>query len=256
MPKKEAPAFVIQGDLTPALSVLAGEAAATVLYKLYDTSDTLLYVGVSEDPIRRWSQHATSKPWWQQVTRCELVWHHTRHAALLAEKLAIREEMPKHNGTHSVVPGAVEAEQELADWAQIWNDRDARVRRAYASGMEKMRIHTITGISRATIDRILKENAMPGTQLFGWGSYDLGEMTLEDCVRVYLGDYVEDYDTEALSTAFRAAINELLAPNEIVLAGSDFYSRVYPAPENSSDLIRQAVKGVDLGKLAAKFDRS
>jgi hypothetical protein len=111
-------------------------------------------------------------------------------------------------------------------------------------------------ISEAVAARTKKENAMPGTQLHGWGSYGLGQMTLEDCVTVYLGDFVEDYDTGALSTAFRDAINERLEKDEIVLAGSDFYSRVYPSAEDSGDLIRQAVKDVDLGELSAEFDRS
>ena len=53
------------------------------------------------------------------------------------------------------------AEASLTEWTEIHRDRDNRVRNAYAAGVTKNRIHTITRISRATIDRILdREPAM------------------------------------------------------------------------------------------------
>lgn len=47
-----------------------------------------------------------------------------------------------------------EAEQALAAWASV--DRNELVRAAHVAGVSKNRIHTLTGISRTTIDRILK----------------------------------------------------------------------------------------------------
>ena len=55
-----------------------------------------------------------------------------------------------------------EAEQALWAWASI--ERDDLVRAAHEAGVSKNRIHTITGIARTTIDRIL-EPPMPQTQL-------------------------------------------------------------------------------------------
>ena len=55
-----------------------------------------------------------------------------------------------------------EAEQALAAWASI--ERDELVRAAHTAGVSKNRIHTITKISRPTIDRIL-EAAMVQTQI-------------------------------------------------------------------------------------------
>src|SRR5690348_15761001 len=46
-------------------------------------------------------------------------------------------------------------------WASI--ERDELVRAAHEAGVSKNRIHTITGIARTTIDRIL-EPPMPQTQ--------------------------------------------------------------------------------------------
>jgi len=54
---------------------------------------------------------------------------------------------------------AADAERLLAAWAALRNDRDALVRDALAAGVTKMRIHQITGIGRATIDRIVAEPA-------------------------------------------------------------------------------------------------
>ena len=47
-----------------------------------------------------------------------------------------------------------EAEQALMAWASI--ERDELVRAAHEAGVSKNRIHTITGIARTTIDRILE----------------------------------------------------------------------------------------------------
>lgn len=49
------------------------------------------------------------------------------------------------------------AERELADFRATLEGRDDMVRRALAAGISKNRIHTLTGIARTTIDRILKE---------------------------------------------------------------------------------------------------
>lgn len=49
------------------------------------------------------------------------------------------------------------AEKELAAFRATQDGRDDMVRRALAAGISKNRIHTLTGIARTTIDRILKE---------------------------------------------------------------------------------------------------
>lgn len=66
------------------------------------------------------------------------------------------------------VMNAVEAEQALAAWASV--ERDGLVRAAYEAGVSKNRIHTITGIARTTIDRIL-ETSMPQDRLDRLTSY-------------------------------------------------------------------------------------
>lgn len=69
----------------------------TTLYRLYDSADDLLYIGIGGNPGRRFEQHRTEKPWWGDVARIALEHHPTRDAALKAELTAIRTENPRHN---------------------------------------------------------------------------------------------------------------------------------------------------------------
>jgi hypothetical protein len=48
-----------------------------------------------------------------------------------------------------------EAEVALAEWKTMVRSRDERVRNALAAGLTKHRISVVSGISRATIDRLL-----------------------------------------------------------------------------------------------------
>jgi hypothetical protein len=56
-----------------------------------------------------------------------------------------------------------EAEQLLIEWAMVARDRDNRVRAALAAGVSKYRVHELTGLGRATIDRILAAGPPAGT---------------------------------------------------------------------------------------------
>lgn len=69
----------------------------TALYRLYDAQDQLLYIGISEDPEKRWAHHASEKPWWPQVARKQVGWFPTREEAEAAEARAIATEHTPHN---------------------------------------------------------------------------------------------------------------------------------------------------------------
>lgn len=71
------------------------------LYRFYDSAGGLLYVGITNDPGRRWRRHADDKPWWQHVTRIDIEQFDNRDAVLIAERDAIRNEQPKHNIMHN-----------------------------------------------------------------------------------------------------------------------------------------------------------
>lgn len=76
---------------------LALPFGCTALYRMWDAAGTLLYVGITGNPIERWRKHAQKKPWWRRVHQitCELF--PKEHLALDAERAAIRAERPEFN---------------------------------------------------------------------------------------------------------------------------------------------------------------
>lgn len=147
------------------------------------------------------------------------------------------------------------AEDDLVAWARVYRDRDRRVREALAAGVTKHRIHTITGISRATIDRLLtKESTVTTTTEYGsWGRY-FDTRLVEDMVTDYLGEFAGDFDVAAVADAFRDAINEQMADVDVVLRGPEFYGP-YPKIDGAEDRIRAAVDAVDLGDIVQRFEQ-
>jgi hypothetical protein len=73
----------------------------TTLYRFYDASDTLLYVGISELGPGRWKAHRKEKPWWTDVAKATTCHYESRTDALDAERAAIQSEKPKHNVVHN-----------------------------------------------------------------------------------------------------------------------------------------------------------
>jgi len=78
------------------MTFLPGPRLPASVYRLFDADGHLLYVGMSCDPLRRWSEHAR-KAWWAEVARLELEPHGTWEEAAEAEALAIRREAPAHS---------------------------------------------------------------------------------------------------------------------------------------------------------------
>lgn len=79
------------------------------LYRFFDAGGDLLYVGVTNDPGRRWGRHANDKPWWHEVDRIEIERYPDRESVLAAERKAIQEEHPRYNVAHvaAVLPPTV-----------------------------------------------------------------------------------------------------------------------------------------------------
>ena len=75
----------------------------TALYHIYDASDLLLYIGISENFDRRWQEHAKAQPWWDEHQWMRVYWYDTRKEAEKAEALAIEAETPKYNKSDGVL---------------------------------------------------------------------------------------------------------------------------------------------------------
>jgi predicted GIY-YIG superfamily endonuclease len=79
------------------------ETKPHILYRFYDRTNVLLYVGITVNLGERMQQHAGSKDWWLHVDRSatRIEYFDTRSAALDAERDAIKSEKPLHNDQHN-----------------------------------------------------------------------------------------------------------------------------------------------------------
>jgi len=68
-----------------------------ILYRFYNDSNELLYVGITMHLPERWRKHKRNKPWIDEVTRITLQHFDNRQALELAEREAIENEHPTHN---------------------------------------------------------------------------------------------------------------------------------------------------------------
>ncbi|MEU2724044.1 GIY-YIG nuclease family protein [Streptomyces smyrnaeus] len=89
------------------------------LYRLYDDSGRLLYVGITRDPKARWNAHARDKHWWPEVASKTLEWFETRKSAERIEKIEIEEGKPAYNRTFN---GERRTELQNADAARARKD--------------------------------------------------------------------------------------------------------------------------------------
>lgn len=91
------------------------------LYRFFDRSDVLLYVGITVDMGARFKKHGGDKPWWPQIDHIGIEWFETRQEALEAERNAITEEQPLYNTTHNsfIAEGPITPEQAVAEFAEI-----------------------------------------------------------------------------------------------------------------------------------------
>lgn len=71
----------------------------TAVYRFYDHTGRLLYVGMAGNFHSRWLEHRRTQPWWRSVdhSRTTTDWHDTREDAKAAETRAIRNERPAYN---------------------------------------------------------------------------------------------------------------------------------------------------------------
>lgn len=69
----------------------------TELYRHYDDTGALLYVGVSLNTVARLAQHMQGSAWADKITTIHIERFDTRAEAIEAELRAIRSERPLHN---------------------------------------------------------------------------------------------------------------------------------------------------------------
>ncbi|GAB1331708.1 GIY-YIG nuclease family protein [Streptomyces sennicomposti] len=70
----------------------------TAVYRLFDAEETLLYVGMSVSPERRFEEHSKKKPWWPEVdlSKTAIAWYKDRFAAAVVEQQDERSGIPRY----------------------------------------------------------------------------------------------------------------------------------------------------------------
>lgn len=120
--------------------------APTAVYRLFDDSGALLYVGVAVNPATRWTQHASEKDWWPEVKRKTVDWHDDREAAFAAEVKLIKTERPRYN-----VVGTPEHANRVRQGHVRWRVRERlEVRQAQAAQHRTLRgLRLVSMINKA-----------------------------------------------------------------------------------------------------------
>jgi hypothetical protein len=98
--------------------------AKHVLYRFYDVSGALLYVGITAKPIRRFRDHQKTKGWWPEVSRIDPENFSSRIELIYAERRAIVHEKPLYNITYN---NQLEADAESCSGARYTLEQATRV---------------------------------------------------------------------------------------------------------------------------------
>jgi predicted GIY-YIG superfamily endonuclease len=71
------------------------------LYRHFDASGALLYIGISLSAVERLSAHNRTARWSAKITRVEIERFATRDEAVRAESSGIKDEKPRYNKQHN-----------------------------------------------------------------------------------------------------------------------------------------------------------
>lgn len=95
---------------------MTGVAIPAFVYRAYDQSDELIYVGSTNNVATRVGQHQAGTPWWRaNVARIEVDIHPDLPTARSVERGLIKKLSPPFNVTHSAINRPVRARQRQAE---------------------------------------------------------------------------------------------------------------------------------------------
>lgn len=111
--------------------------APTSVYLYYDSSDILIYVGITSRGIKRNVEHNTTKDWWRFVARQEVEHFDTRGEALAREKQLIVKHSPPFNTQHNPAVAKVRSAYLLFRAA---NDQPVKLRDAVRAMEQRLEL--------------------------------------------------------------------------------------------------------------------
>jgi Helix-turn-helix domain len=131
------------------------EQVPTALYRVFGAGDEPpLYIGISDNFGRRWTEHARVQPWWGEKRRLTVEWFDSRPLAEAAEEAAIKAEHPRHNFMHN--QGTPERHPTQRP-RRIWGgDR--------LLGAHMRRLRTGRGMSQGAVAGLMRDDGWPWHQ--------------------------------------------------------------------------------------------
>lgn len=115
-----------------------------VVYRHYNKSGELLYVGCTAFSDRRFYAQKCTKGWFGEVSRTTTEPHASKVVALAAERLAISSERPKHN-----------------KYKLSGTETKEKIMRLKSYGMSFSMIGARIGIESSTVKRIFLDKSIP-----------------------------------------------------------------------------------------------
>lgn len=107
----------------------------TAVYRLYDEAGSLLYVGISKHPEKRFVEHEQLQFWWHEVSETVITWYDSREEAKEAEDDAILTENPRHDRTWRM-SGSLARRHGVTRTVEIDHEKD-RVAAALAEAIQR-----------------------------------------------------------------------------------------------------------------------
>lgn len=144
----------------------------------------MIYVGITNNPVKRWPLHAARKPWWKDVTLREVEWYATREEAEVVEGHLINAYRPKWNvdggeperGKPGVSSGHLQKgwepdeyvlglvaryEEEQRNLAQARDELEAEIVRVMRTGVSATRISKFLPFGTPMLQSIGKRAGVP-----------------------------------------------------------------------------------------------
>lgn len=132
----------------------------TAIYRIYDRSDRLLYLGIAVDPSKRIQKHNSTAAWWHLAELQSVEWFDTRAEAERQEMRAVRSEGPLYNSVYADLfsggaedaKAAIPTHLEISPCPWAWS---AEYRRRAAPMPQPVRYFALRGC----VERMTKANA-------------------------------------------------------------------------------------------------
>lgn len=179
------------------------------LYRFFDRTDALLYVGITLDFPTRMSSHRKEKPWWTLVDHITIEHFDNRLDAIAAERTAIKAENPLYNVEHNEM---AEAPVLALDAARAEGQRDLAYELMDRLADERVKASAWASVRRTPRDEMYSGDPVVEAALAAIWEAQERLCRLEDSLRDLVDALPRDEVRRYWSTA-RADVIDHLGPN-------------------------------------------